>query len=201
MPVTSPVTVLGFVALCVALAAACGPRDSADATPTGAAQGAAAAVSPAAPVAARPIGFTGGASSPDALVAELLAALAAKDNERMHTLRVTRDEYNLIIAPGTVEAGRPPRELNDETLGFFWLLLDTRSRQFGDLLMKRYGGQRFAVDALRFSDPKRTYDWYSAQGEVRLDAKDEKGTPIEIRTGWIAEVDGRYKFISFQWDD
>ncbi len=181
---------------------ACGPRDAADAsTPTASAPSVAASASSPKAAVARPIDFTGGAASPDALVAELLAALAKKDREQMERLRVSRDEYNRIIAAGTVPMGQPPRELNDETRDFFWSLLDTRSHQFGDLMMARYGGRTYKVEALRFSAAPQAYDWYTALGEVRLDVKDETGTPSEIRSGWIAEVDGKYKLISFQWDD
>jgi hypothetical protein len=198
---SNSLALLGIAVLTAALAA-CNPRDGAGATaPAAPTAPAAAAAGAAPPAVARPMGFTGGAASPDALIADLLAALAKKDRDQMDLLRVSRDEYNLIIVPGTVERGKPPRQITDQTRDFFWSLLDTRSDQFGDLLMGRYGGQTYRIDAVRFSEAPQEYDWYKAIGELRLDATNEQGESVEIKSGWIAEVDGKYKFISFQWDD
>jgi hypothetical protein len=143
-----------------------------------------------------------GAPSVDALIDELLEAIAHNDKDAMHRLRVTKDEYLQIIVPGTVEKGQPPRKVSKEPREFFWSLNDRKSRYAADNIMTRFGGRTPLTHELRFTNGTTEYLWYTARGQVRLDLLFEQGSlPEELRTGTIAEVDGRYKFLAFQWDN
>jgi hypothetical protein len=149
-----------------------------------------------------PIGLRDGAPSVDALVDELLDAIERNDKDAMHRLRVTRDEYLQIIVPGTVEKGQAPRQVSEQPREFFWSLNDSKSRYAADNILTRFGGRKPLKHELRFSRGTTEYLWYTARGQVRLDLTyADQPLPEELRTGTIAEVDGRYKFLAFQWDN
>ena len=54
---------------------------------------------------------------------------------------------------------------------------------------------------MTFTKPTQEWLWYTAHGELRLVLFDDAGERYEMKSGWIAEVDGRYKFIGFNWDN
>lgn len=137
------------------------------------------------------------APSVDALVGRLVGALAARDREALARLRVSEREYRTIIVPGHVEPGRPPQRLPDEASRFFWEMLDTRSRYSAEALLAEFGGQRYRLKGVRFARGTRRYAGYTAHRQLRLILEDGGGAERELRTGSIAEVRGRYKFVSF----
>lgn len=150
----------------------------------------------------RPIGLTGGAPSIDALLSEFLAAVERRDTDAMHRLRVTKEEYQRIIIPGFVDPGQPPRRISEQPREFFWQVNDRKSHFAADAIVQRYGGRHYISHELTLTHGVRPHAWYTSHGEVRLAlrAPDLDGT-ADLRTGSIAEVDGQYKFIAFQWDD
>jgi hypothetical protein len=148
-----------------------------------------------------PLHLTAAASSPDELVARWLAALASKDEAGLHRLRVTRGEYLAILVPWTVKPGDPPRQVSQQVQEFFWALLDTRSRDWGRAMMAQHGGERYRPRKLAFSEAPRQYAGYTAHGLVRLEAVGDDGLPRTVNGPWIAEVDGKYKFIGLDWTD
>lgn len=145
--------------------------------------------------------FAGGAPSVDALLDQFLAALAANDEQALHRLRVDEAEYREIIIPGTVPPGESPRRVSAQPQEFFWRLLDTKSRDFGYLLLQEFGGHAYRRTALAFTEKSRPYAWYTAHGQVRLIVQDAEGRERVLRTGWIAEAGGTFKFIGFEWGD
>jgi hypothetical protein len=150
----------------------------------------------------RPIGLSRGAPSIDALLTEFLDAVERQDLDAMHRLRVTKDEYQRIIVPGMVRPGEPPRRISEQPREFFWQINDRKSRYAAEAIANRYGARHYTDRTLRLTRGTREFAWYTTHGQVRLDlhAPELAGT-AELRTGSIAEVDGQYKFISFQWDD
>jgi hypothetical protein len=149
-----------------------------------------------------PIEFSGGAPSIDGLIDNFLDAVERKDSDAMHRLRVTKDEYLLIIVPGTVDEGQPPRQISEEPREFFWKLTDRKSRYAADAIVDRFGGRHFAGHDLRFSKGTTRYLWYTVRGQVRLNLHlPDDPSAYELRTGSIAEVNGRYKFLAFNWND
>ena len=150
----------------------------------------------------RPIGLNGGAPSIDALLTEFLDAVERQDLEAMNRLRVSKDEYQRIIVPGMVRPGEPPRRISEQPREFFWQINDRKSRYAAEAIANQYGGRHYTSRDLRLTKGVREFAWYTTHGQVRLDlrAPDLPGT-AELRTGSIAEIDGHYKFIAFQWDD
>jgi hypothetical protein len=145
--------------------------------------------------------FTDGAPSVDALLDQFLAALAAKDEARMHRLRVNEHEYRDIIIPGTVKEGEPPRAVDATPSEFFWRMLNQKSEDVGREILLEFGGHRYTRENVIFTKGTRKFGWYTAIGEVRLHLKDESGVEQILKTGSIAEVHGRYKFIGFNYND
>ena len=159
-----------------------------------------AAVAPV--VSKAPIGLDDGAASIDALVDEFLSAVRDNDRAALHRLRVTKDQYMQIVVPGTTEPGQPPRQITEQPRELFWSLNDTKSQYAAQNILENFGGKHVLSHTLRFSRGTDEYLWYTAHGQVRLDLLVEgEVLPQELRTGTIAEVDGRYKFLAFQWDN
>ncbi|MEO8601287.1 MAG: hypothetical protein ABI629_01790 [bacterium] len=186
-----------IVTLTAALSLACVSGCARSAEP---AQAAAAVVPPEA--SKPPIGFTDGAVSVDALIDAFLSAVERKDREALHRLRVTKDEYMQIVVPGTTEPGQPPRQITEQPRELFWSLSDTKSQYAAQNILQHFGGKHVLARTLRFTHGTTDYLWYVARGQVRLDLTLEgEALPDELRTGTIAEVDGRYKFLAFQWNN
>jgi hypothetical protein len=142
-----------------------------------------------------------GARSVDALLDQFLASLAAKDEHALHRLRVTEQEYRGIIIPGTVKPGEPPRQVEDTPSQYFWRMLDQKSQDVGHLFIQRFGGQRYTRKEVTYTKGVRKFLGYTAIGEVRLHLEDASGTETILPTGSIAEVNGRYKFIGFNYNN
>ncbi|HVO27137.1 MAG TPA: hypothetical protein VMW56_26295 [Candidatus Margulisiibacteriota bacterium] len=141
-----------------------------------------------------------GAPSVDALLDRLLAALAARDEQGLHRLRVTEHEYRDIIIPGTVKPGAAPRHVDETTSLYFWRMLDQKSRDVGYVMLQRFGGKQYVRKELKFTKGVREFGGYKALGEVRMEIADKDGTQETLPSGYIAEVNGRYKFIGFNFN-
>lgn len=148
-----------------------------------------------------PMTFAGGEASVDELMDKFIRAVEENDREALAALRLSREEYFEIIVPGKVPSGEPPRRVTPQVTKFFWEMMDYKSDLYVDVLLDRYGGRPLERGTLTFSKPVQEYDWYRAWGEIRQAAREPDGTEHQVRSGWIAEVAGRYKFISYQWDD
>ena len=142
-----------------------------------------------------------GAPSVDALVDQFVAGVAAKDTGTLHTLRVNEAEYRRIIVPGSAPVGKTPTYVADMSNEFFWRMLDQKSRDFLDVVLNDYGGHPLQRGQVTYTKKPRQYAWYRAYGEVRIPVSDGQGHTALLKSGWIAEVDGQYKFIGFNWDD
>jgi hypothetical protein len=155
-----------------------------------------------APTDRAPIALTDGAPSVDALMDRFLDALARQDERALTNLRVNKAEYTRIIMPGQIQKGQSPPPADEKVCDFAWSLLDTKSRYFSQSLMKEFGGRTSVRKAVRFTQPSREYAWYRALGEVRMTIEDpEDKRQYQLASGWVAEVDGSYKFIGFNHDD
>ena len=138
------------------------------------------------------------APSSSALVDRFLTALAAKDPDALHRLRVTEAEYREILLPGSVPEGQPLKTLTPEFADFAWGRLDTRCRYYEQYLLERYGGRRLTVRRSTYEKGETRYATYTAHRQLRMELEDETtGEDGELATGSIVEVDGGFKFISY----
>ena len=143
----------------------------------------------------------GGAPSVDALLKQFVQALSNSDGNALTALLVSRQEYVDLIVPGTVPVGRDPRQVSDQPKEFFWKMLDTKDHYYQESLLNQFGGRPYRDYTLKLTQGTREYAWYKAHGRVKLDLRGEDDTPYYLSTGWIAEVDGKYKFIGYEADD
>ncbi len=145
-------------------------------------------------------GLTDGRPTVDALIADFVAALTARDKAALNGLRVNETEYRSILVPGTVPPGAPPRKVSEQSSVYFWQLLDTKSRLYADQLLQDFGGRPYRRWDLEFSGQPQHFASYSTMGEVRLELEGEDDKTWHLETGAIAEVGGRFKFIGFNYD-
>jgi hypothetical protein len=138
------------------------------------------------------------APSVDVLMNEFVQALTKKDKDALNKLRVTKAEYVDLIVPGTVPVGQPPRLVSEQPKEYYWSLIETKSSYYADNLIGLFGGRAYRGRQLKFSRPTQEYAWYTAVGQVRLDLDGDDDRTYHLRTGWLAEVDGKYKFISYE---
>lgn len=136
--------------------------------------------------------------SADQLVDRFLGALAGKDPDALHRLRVTEAEYREIVMPGTVPEGQPLKRPSKEFADFAWGLIDTKSRYYEQSLLQEYGGRRLRLKATAYEKGEKRFAGYTAREQLRLTLEDEtSGTEVRLATGSIVGVAGRYKFASF----
>ena len=141
------------------------------------------------------------APSRRALLDQFLAAITAGDLAKLNSLRVTSDEYGSIIVPGMSPKGQPPRTTFAKVNAVFFGMLDSRSRYAAQALIDRFKDKKIVRREVTFTKPTQEWLWYTARGELRLELFDDQGERYEMKSGWIAEVDGRFKFIGFNWDN
>ena len=141
--------------------------------------------------------FDHAAPSIETLIDQFLSALAAKDRAALHQLRVTESEYLETILPGTVAVGAEQRKWPEEVTKFYWAQMNDKSSFYEGFLLQKFGGRKYRFKSVKYEKGTQQYATYSAFKQMRLALEDGDGTPIELATGSIAEVDGQYKFISF----
>lgn len=151
---------------------------------------------------APPLELAGAAPSVDALVDQFLDALARQDEAALQRTRVSKDEYVQVIMTGQVKKELRPASPYNNVSDFAWSLLDTKSLYYSQSLFKEFGGREVLKKKVWFTRPAREYPWYRALGELRVTVEDpDDGREYQLSSGWIAEVDGKYKFIGFEYDD
>lgn len=141
----------------------------------------------------------GGAASAHELVDSFLRALAARDEAALRKLCVDEREYREFIIPYSVPEGQAPRRVSERPSQVFWQLLDTKNRAYAQKLIAEHGGQAMVHRSHRFAQDRR-YAGYVAHGPTEILVTGAGGAEKLIRTGWVAELGGRYKFIGFEWD-
>ena len=158
---------------------------------------AAAVFTPAAQSARSEHALLEGATSIDVLVARFLDALGTKDRQALRALRVTREEYDDLILPGSDPEGQPLREWPNQVNDYFWSVLHTKSAYSEDNILAAFGGCHYTVKSIGYRKGTQKFAAYTAYRQLQVVVRDDEGVETEIRTGSVAEVNGRYKFISF----
>jgi hypothetical protein len=80
---------------------------------------------------------------------------------------------------------------------YYWGVLDTRSYYSESRLLSEYGGRHYEVRAFGFERGVKEHATYTGHRQLRLTLEAEDGTEVLVRTGSIAEIDGRFKFLSY----
>lgn len=142
--------------------------------------------------------LAGGAASVDDLVASFLAALRRGDPAGVEALRIGRDDYLDVILPGSVEPGEPLQPVDRAKAGpYWWEYLSERSDLHRDELVRDFGGRDLQLVGFRFAKGTRQFANHVAHRRLVIELRGADGETRDLQTGSIAEVDGRFKFISF----
>lgn len=142
--------------------------------------------------------FTDGAGSIDDLVEAFVAALRLGDARAIERLRIGRDEYLDVILPGSVEPGEPLQPIDRERAGpYWWEHLSERSDLHRDDLVRIFGGRELELVDKRFAKGTKRFANHVAHRRLLLELRQADGETRHLQTGSVAEVNGRFKFISF----
>src|SRR5262245_61150935 len=133
----------------------------------------------------------------DALITRFLGALTKKDREALTRMRVDKREYIDIIMPGTVDPGKEQRKMPEDKATYFWDVLNTKSLYSEIALLNNFGGRKYKVRNVSWAKGIQHFDGYTGYAQLRLTVQDERGEEHEIATGSVAEIAGRYKFVSY----
>ena len=143
-------------------------------------------------------GLANAAPSAPMLVDRFLGALAVKDPDALHRLRVTEAEYREILMPGNVPEGRPLKPPSKELGDFAWGRLDTKSHYYEQHLLTQYGGRPLRLKSIAYDKGERRLANHTVHRQLRLVLDDEAtGAEVELGTGSIVEVAGAFKFASY----
>lgn len=144
------------------------------------------------------VALAGGAATVDQLVADFLAALRRGDSSAIEALRIDRDDYLDVILPGSVERGEPLQRVDRDKAGpYWWQHLSERSDLHRDALVRDFGGRDLQLVRTRFAKGTKQFANHVAYRRLVIELRDADGETRDLQTGSIAEVDGRFKFISF----
>ncbi len=139
------------------------------------------------------------APSQEELIKRFLGALRSRDAAALRGLRVTESEYCEVILPGSVAPGERLRAWPEEVTRYFWGQLNGKSLYSEQQLLQVYGGNPYVLKATEFTEGEQEYATYKAYKKLRLrlQVEGEPDREAVLDTGSIAEIGGRFKFISF----
>ena len=140
---------------------------------------------------------TGGAATMEELVDRFLAAGRAKDRGALEEPRIPATGDRPVIIPGNVERGELLQVLKEDASDYFWGLLNTKSVYHLENILWKHGGKDYELKEVSFEKGTKEFVWFTAHRRLALTLVDESGEEVDLNTGSIAEVDGRFKFISF----
>jgi hypothetical protein len=164
---------------------------------TAAALVAAACSTPAEPT--RPaVPLSGTFESPEALARGLLAALEARNVERLRGLPLSEAEFRDFVWP-ELDTSRPERNVPFE---YAWGQLKQRSDEHLQQTLGRYGGRTLTLVSTRFTGETTQYKSFSVLRESEIIARDDHGRDLILRLyGSAMMKDGRYKMFSYVVDN
>lgn len=130
--------------------------------------------------------------SPRALAEAVLDAVAMDDPASLHALRVTREEYQRHLWPEMPDAA------DGVPFGFVWGLNQSRSRRSVRKVLDEFGGQRFELVSITFSEEPETYPSYTLHHGANLVVRrvlDGRVGRLEMMDV-VLEMDSRWKLMN-----
>lgn len=134
----------------------------------------------------------------DALMTQVLDALAARDRARLEALAIDETEFRDHVWK-LLPASRPERNL---PMSYVWGDLHQKSQASLSRTLAGLGGRRATLVAVAFDGAPRPYGPLVIHEGTRLTVRMADGAEQEIRVcGSLAEKDGRWKVFSYVVDD
>ena len=139
--------------------------------------------------------FTGGASSKENLALMLLAGLNARDDRALHALRVTRQEFQVILWPEFPES-RPVTNITPDDA---WQMSIAQSVSGASRAVGGYGGRQ--LEFLRIeSDPPTPYKNFTLHRGTQIVVRDRNtGETERLRFApTFVERHGQFKVLTYK---
>jgi hypothetical protein len=132
-------------------------------------------------------------------VAQLvLDAIARRDETTLRALALDEAEFKVHVWP-SLPAARPERNL---PFSYVWGDLRQKSEAGLSRTLGQYGGWRFELVDVRFSESPAQYAEFIVHGGTSLVVKNDAGEQETIRVcGSLLEKDGAWKVFSYVVDD
>lgn len=136
--------------------------------------------------------LSGGASSEREIAGMVLQALEDRNEDALHALRITEDEYKDHVFPEFAEAkGTIPA-------GFHWFHLDVRSHAGVQKSLARFGGVHLELLDVLPTRGITEYATYHLFNRVELVVRFPDGREEQVRIfGSLVHMDGVWKILSF----
>ena len=139
--------------------------------------------------------FRGGAISPRDLALQLLAALGARDQKGLHALRMTREEFEVIVWPELPES----RPITNITAADAWDASQIRSLSSADRAVGSYGGR--SLEFLRVeASAVMPYKNFTLHRGITITARDNaSGETLAMNfASSFVERRGRFKVVLYR---
>ncbi len=115
-------------------------------------------------------------TSPEALAAAVLDALADRDRDRLAALALDGREFRDVVWP-ELPSSRPERGV---PVSYAWADLRQKSSNALRRLVARWGGRRFELIEVAYDGETTDYGPYRVHRETRLRLLDETGREVEM---------------------
>lgn len=136
--------------------------------------------------------------SPDMLGQEIVAALAAKDIERLRRLAVDEREFERMVWP-SLPAARPERNL---PMSYVWGDLHQKSDASLRKILAEYGARNLELKRLELNGTATDYKRFRVHPDVRFVIRDPSGKEDTVALcGSLIEADGVWKAFSYVVDE
>ncbi len=133
--------------------------------------------------------------SPDQLGLAVVDALNREDIAQLNRLRVQREEYLDWIWPA-FPASHPPNNFPGD---FAWSNLNKKCNIGMKKWIAHFGGVNLKFVAIRFDQPKETYEGFQLLRGTVLTLQNAGGEKRELKIlGSVVVKDGRYKLLSYE---
>ncbi|MGE3273877.1 MAG: hypothetical protein AB7O67_02110 [Vicinamibacterales bacterium] len=132
--------------------------------------------------------------SDEDLARAVLEAVAARDQEALSRMALTKDEFEDLVWPA-LPASRPEVGMPAD---YVWQDTFTKSRGYLAQTLQEYGGQRFTLVRIGFRGETTTQPGYEVSRDSYLVVRDASGQERTIRLfGSVIRQDGRSKVYSY----
>jgi hypothetical protein len=138
--------------------------------------------------------LSGGSSSLDSLMMNLVTALNTSDTEKLRLLFITEAEHNQLLGP---EFKLHYPSVNSDNLPVLWENLNLKSEKGFVKLIGNYSGKNYQFVSVRFETSDEKYDSYILHQGTVVILRDAGQKETELRLlGSVVERNGKFKILS-----
>lgn len=148
---------------------------------------------------ARTLRLQKGAASPDAVVRQALAALAASDTARLLGMLVTESEFKQYLYPEFGAYYPAAADTSEQARQFVWENHSLGTYKALRKGMQNLAGRRMELVSVLFTDGEKRFGSYTIHEGTDVKVRLENGEQMDLHAfGAIVEMDGVYKLLSYR---